>query len=180
MTVTLEFPRPFNIHEMAPEGVSETLNATPDECDTIAARFGVESMRSLSATLSIQPWKRGGFRVRGDVLAEITQICVVTLEPFERVVQASLDQVFVEKSSKLSADDAEIIVSIDEEDIGYIDEGNIELGEFAVEALCLELDPYPRKPGAEFRGSSTGETGSETNKENPFSVLKQLKIEDDE
>lgn len=180
MTVTLEFPRPFNVREIAPEGLSETINATPDECDAIADRIGVESMQSLSATMNIQPWKRGGFRVRGDASAEITQICVVTLEPFEQVVHASLDQVFVEKSSKLVADEPDIVVSVDEEDIGYVDEGNIELGEFAVEALCLELDPYPRKQGVEFRVSSTGETADEVKKENPFAVLKQLKLEDDE
>lgn len=180
MTETLEFSRVFDTHEVPPEGVSETIVATPDECEVLAARLGVESIQSLSATVTIQPWKRGGFRVRGDASAEITQICVVTLEPFEQAIEASLDQVFVEKSSKLVVDDAEIIVSVDEEDIGFIDEGNIELGEFAVEALCLELDPYPRKPGAEYQGSSTEDAGGETESENPFAVLKQLNRENGE
>jgi len=180
MTVTLEFSRTIDINQVAPEGVSETIVATADECDAVAARFGVESVRSLSATLNIQAWKRGGFRVRGEASAEIAQICVVTLDPFEQVVHASLDQIFVEKSSSLGANDTEVVVSIDEQDIGYIDDGQIELGEFVVEALCLELDPYPRKHGAEFRGSSTDNTGIETNEENPFSVLKRLKLENDE
>jgi len=179
MTVNLEFSRPFDVREMAPEGASEAINADSAECAAIAGRFGVESMQSLSVTMNIQPWKRGGFRVRGDASAEITQICVVTLEPFEQVVNASLDQVFVEKSSKLVADDTDIVVSIDDEDIGYIDDGSIELGEFVVEALCLELDPYPRKEGAELPVSSTGEPSDEVKKENPFAVLKQLKLEDE-
>lgn len=180
MTVNLEFSRPFNVREMAPEGVTETINASLDECDAIAARFGVGCVRSLSATMNIQSWKRGGFRVRGDASARITQICVVTLEPFEQVVHANLDQVFVEKSSKLAVDEADIVVSIDEDDIGYIDEGSIELGELAVEALCLEIDPYPRKQGAVFSLSATGETVDEANRKNPFAVLKQLKPEQGE
>ncbi len=180
MTDTPEFSRPFSVRDIAPEGRSETLSATFDECDAVAGRFGVEAIKSLSATLNIQPWKRGGFRVRGDASAKITQICVVTLEPFEQVIQASLDQVFVEKSSSLVADQADVVVSIDDEDIGYIEDDNIELGEFAVEALCLELDPYPRKQGAEFSSSTDGDAADNVKKENPFAVLKQLKLGQDE
>ena len=177
MTVNLEFSRPFNVREIAPEGVTETINATPDECDAIAVRFGVGSILSLSVAVNIQSWKRGAFRVRGDASAKIIQICVVTLEPFEQVVHAGLDQVFVEKSGKLAVDNTDIVVSIAEEDIGYVDEGTIELGEFAVETLCLELDPYPRKQDIEFSQSTSGETADEANRENPFAVLKQLKPE---
>ncbi len=180
MTDTPEFSRPFSVRDIAPEGVSETISATPGECDAVAGRFGVEAMKSLSARLNIQPWKRGGFRVRGDASAEITQICVVTLEPFQQVVDASLDQVFVERSSSLVSDHADIVVSVDDEDIGYIDDGNIELGEFAVEALCLELDPYPRKQGVEFRSSTDDDAAVNVKKENPFAVLKQLKLGQDE
>ena len=180
MTEALEFSRLFDIHDVPPEGKTETLAATADECAAVAARFGVEAVASLSATVSVQPWKRNGFRVRGTATADVTQVCVVTLEPFEQAVSAGLDQVFVEGSSKLAAGDKEIVVSVDDEDIGYIHDGQIELGEFAVEALLLELDPYPRKPGAEFQGSSTETGGEKTAKDNPFSVLQQLKTENDE
>ena len=180
MTDALEFSRLFDIHDVPPDGKTETLEATADERAAVAARFGVEAVGSLSATMSVQPWKRNGFRVRGTATAEVTQVCVVTLEPFEQAVSADLDQVFVEGSSKLAAGDKEIVVSVDDEDIGYIDDGQIELGEFAVEALCLELDPYPRKPGAEFQGSSTEAGGGKTARDNPFAVLQQLKQENDE
>ena len=177
MTEDLEFSRPFDISRIAPEGASETIAATAEECQAIAARFGVEAVHAVSATLHIQPWKRGGFRVRGEATANITQTCVVTLDPFESVVHAQLDQIFIAKTGRLAADDVEIVVSHDEDDIGYIDDDEIELGEFAVEALCLELDPYPRKEGAELPVSST-ETGADEPKANPFAVLKQLKLED--
>ncbi|MEM7634972.1 MAG: DUF177 domain-containing protein [Pseudomonadota bacterium] len=177
MTEELEFSRPFDITRMAPEGASETISATEEECRAVAARFGVEAVHSVSATIDIQPWKRGGFRARGDATAKISQICVVTLEPFDADVHAQLDQIFVAKSSRLAADETEVVVSHDEDDIGYVEDGEIELGEFAVEALCLELDPYPRKDGAELPLSST-ETAAGEPKANPFAVLKQLKLED--
>lgn len=177
MTEDLEFSRPFDITRLAPEGASETISATDEECRAIAVRFGVEAVHSVSAAIHIQPWKRGGFRARGDATAKISQICVVTLDPFDTVVRAQLDQIFVAKNSRLAADDMEVVVAHDEDDIGYVDDGEIELGEFAVEALCLELDPYPRKDGAELPLSST-ETAADEPKANPFAVLKQLKLED--
>ena len=177
MTEDLEFSRPFDISRIAPEGASETITATAEECQAIAARFGVEAVHSVSATIHIQPWKRGGFRARGEATANITQTCVVTLDPFDSVVHAQLDQIFIAKTGRLAADDVEIVVSHDEDDIGYINDDEMELGEFAVEALCLELDPYPRKDGAELPVSST-ETLAGEPKANPFAVLKQLKLKD--
>jgi len=177
MTEDLEFSRPYDISTIAPEGASQTIAATAEECLAIAARFGVEAVHSVSATLHIQPWKRGGFRVRGEATANITQTCVVTLDPFDDVVRAQLDQIFIARTGRLAADDVEIVVSHDEDDIGYIDDDEIELGEFAVEALCLELDPYPRKDGAELPVSST-ETPADEPKANPFAVLKQLNLKD--
>lgn len=175
MTEDLELSRPFDITRIAPEGVSETISAADEECQAIAARFGVEAVHSVSATIHVQPWKRGGFRARGEAIAKISQICVVTLDPFDAVVRAQLDQIFVAKTSRLAADDTEVVVAHDEDDIGYVEDGEIELGEFAVEALCLELDPYPRKDGAELPVSST-ETLAGESKANPFAVLKQLKL----
>ncbi len=178
MTENLELSRPFDIGSVLPEGSSETITATDEECRAIAARFEVEAVHSVNATIHVQPWKRGGFRARGEASAKITQTCVVTLDPFETVVRAQLDQLFVARTNRLAADAAEVVVSPDEDDIGYIDDGEIELGEFAVEALCLELDPYPRKEGAEMPVSSSGEAADDGAKVSPFAVLKHLNLKD--
>ncbi|MEM9471561.1 MAG: DUF177 domain-containing protein [Pseudomonadota bacterium] len=178
MTENLELTRPLDVGNVPPEGTSQTIDATDEECSAIAARFGVAAVHSMSATIHVQPWKRGGFRARGEASANITQTCVVTLDPFETVVRAQLDQLFVARTSRLATDAVEVVVSHDEDDIGYIDDGEIELGEFAVEALCLELDPYPRKEGAQLPVSSAGGTGDDSAKVSPFAVLKQLNLKD--
>ncbi len=176
MTADLEFSRPYDVRRMAPEGATETISATLGECQAIALRFGVQAVHSVSATIKVQPWKQGRFRARGDATASITQICVVTLEPFESAVSAQLDQIFIKKDSKRAADTVEIVVAHDEDDIGYVEDGHIELGEFAVEALGLELDPYPRKQGAELPDTFSGEPATGDQKANPFAVLKQLNL----
>ena len=178
MTADLEFSRLFDVRRVPPEGATEAISATMDECRAIALRFGVEAVHSVSATIRIQPWKQGRFRARGDASASITQICVVTLEPFENVVSAQLDQIFIETDNKLADDTGEIVVSYDEDDIGYVEDHHIELGEFVVEALGLELDPYPRKQGAQLPVTSSGESVTGEQRTNPFAVLKQLNIKD--
>jgi uncharacterized metal-binding protein YceD (DUF177 family) len=188
MTEELEFSRLFDVRRLPPEGKVEEISATTGECKRIAGRFGVLAVESLEATIDIQPWKRDGFRARGTARAKVIQECVVTLNPFDTELTATLDRIFVEKSSKLNAGSAEVVVSLDDDDIAFVEDGDIELGELTLEELMLELDPYPRKPDAELAQSefSSGSAGdasdadAETGKPNPFAVLKQLKIKDPE
>ncbi len=53
---------------------------------------------------------------------------------------------------------------------GPIEDGTIDLGALAAEFLALGLDPYPRKPGAEFAPISDPQDATER----PFDVLKKL------
>jgi hypothetical protein len=48
--------------------------------------------------------------------------------------------------------------------------GAIDLGAIAAEFLMLGIDPYPRKPGAEFAAPAR-----ETDSERPFAALAALK-----
>ena len=54
-----------------------------------------------------------------------------------------------------------------------LEDGEIDLGQYVVEHLALELDPFPRKPGAEFVQPP------EPAEISPFAVLKALKPKDD-
>jgi hypothetical protein len=60
----------------------------------------------------------------------------------------------------------------DEEDADLIEDGKIDLGQYAVEQLALSLDPFPRKPGAEFVQPE------EPAEISPFAALKALKPQD--
>ncbi len=46
----------------------------------------------------------------------------------------------------------------------------VDLGAIATEYFLLGIDPYPRKPGAEFQSPSAGEAAA-----NPFAALAALK-----
>jgi hypothetical protein len=51
-----------------------------------------------------------------------------------------------------------------------ITDGQIDLGALAAEFLMLGLDPYPRKPGADFSFEGDGQ-----DRESPFGALRALK-----
>ena len=58
----------------------------------------------------------------------------------------------------------------DEEPPEPLQDGKVDLGALANEFLLLGIDPYPRKPGAEFAPPAAAEAG-----EHPFAGLEALK-----
>ncbi len=176
MSVELEFSRIVDISRLPPEGVTRTFEANGEECTALARRFGIEQMKSLTVDLNIQPWKRNGCRARGTATAVMTRVCVVSLDEFETTLKVKLDRLF-SASGVVRFEGKEIQVSVEDEDIGEVVDGDIDVGEFAVEELLLELDPHPRKPGVEFAdgGPSSDGPGGKNDRENPFAILKTLK-----
>ena len=49
-------------------------------------------------------------------------------------------------------------------------DGRIDLGVLAAEFLALGLDPYPRKPGADFAAPAEADISTDS----PFAALRQL------
>ena len=93
----------------------------------------------------------GGLVVaQGLLQVRLTQVCVVTLEPFESTVAESFTVHFVLSGHLSSGDDP------DEPDELIYDGALVELGEATVEQLALALDPYPRSPAADLLPVQTG------------------------
>jgi hypothetical protein len=97
---------------------------------------------------------------------------VVTLEPIENAIEEAVDLDFAP-----TADGAEAAPkkarkrapSNDEPPEPLLD-GMLDLGALATEFLILGIDPYPRKPGAQFAAPKAEDAG-----EHPFAVLEALK-----
>lgn len=152
-------------------GKRVSFSATSDERTAFASAAGLEACDDLKADLDIEPLAGGSYRVRGRVRAEITQACVVTLEP----VPARLDeQVLVDFRADFDqAVTGRHEIDLDEEaDIEPIENGGLAVGRIVYESLASAIDPYPRKPDAALpEASGQGDAG----KPNPFAVLAQLK-----
>lgn len=186
------FSRPLAVDDVPPEGLDLTISATEAERQALAAEDGLEGLAKLEGDLHVLPWRQGGLAVTGEVRARITQICVVTLDPFDTEIVEPLDVKFAPAPVAFSPTPQEtrrtrnvarraaaepppvINLTLDSEDPpDPIIDGRIDLGALVAEFLALGLDPYPRKPGVEFQESPGA--GPDQAQESPFAKLEALK-----
>jgi uncharacterized metal-binding protein YceD (DUF177 family) len=171
MAEATSFSRLVRVESLPREGQVVTIEATPTERDALASFYKLPAIAALTATLRLEPWGRGGARVTGAVHGELTQVCIVSLEPFPATVDEDVDVRFAPPTTagfKSSAQQAQTVSLADEDEPDPVIDGKIDLGALAAEFFALSLDPYPHKPGAVFEHS----TGSDPT-DSPFSALAQ-------
>jgi len=158
-----EFSRPVTLEAISAAGQDVTVEASAAECAALAARLRLPGVRALSCRFRLRPGPAGTIEADGRLSAEVTQICVISLDEFPAEVREDFALRFVPAGSETDSDDPE---SVDEIPYGG---QTIDLGEAAAEQLALALDPYPRKPGAELPEEASPAA------ENPFARLAALR-----
>jgi len=152
--------------ETVPDGGHEVqISADEAERALLATQSGVASVHSFEAWFQVRKQGgRGRFHVRGQFRARVTQTCGVSLEPFESEVSAVIDVAFAPPSNAPAGGPP-----AEDDPPDPIVDGQIDLGALAAEFLVLNLDPYPRKPGAVFT-ETEADAKAET-QDSPFTVL---------
>jgi hypothetical protein len=190
------FLRPLAIKDVPPEGLDLTISATEAERQAIAAQDGLQGLAKLEGSLHVAPSHGGGLAVTGEMRARITQICVVTLDPFDSEIVEPIEVKFAPVSAPqgLAAPDrlavtasrrrrrgaapdeplAPVVEFEGEDPPDPIIDGRIDLGALVAEFLALGLDPYPRKPGVEFEAAPVAAPAPA---ESPFAELERLKAD---
>ncbi len=141
-----EFFRPLLVDRVPRKGSHEVMKADAQECAALAKRFALPNLFTLNARLFAAPWRGGGLKVTGTVEADFEQVSVISLELFRAVQKFEVERYFLP---------AKDLTDGVEEDADPIINGEIDLGAIVAEALGLELDPYPRKPGESFSPPET-------------------------
>ena len=152
-------------------GVTRHLLADEGVRARVVEVLDLASLDRLEAELSVKP-AGAGWRLDGRVVSDLAQVCGVTLEPLPVHVDERFSVDLVEATEENPV--PRVIEADPEAPEGpdWIEDGVIDLGAYALEHLALALDPYPRKPGAEFEPPQTEAEPS------PFAVLAQLKAKD--
>jgi uncharacterized metal-binding protein YceD (DUF177 family) len=156
-------------------GMPVILKADEKELRRLAKAFDLIDVSSFTAEMLVKKWRKDGVKITGIVKADITQSCVVTLEPLKANVSNDIDAVFVPENSKLSrpqiSGEGEIIIDFDGPDLPETFSGDtIDVGALAEEMFGLAIDPYPRKEGIDFEFQDAGAAQVEK-KPSPFAKL---------
>ena len=162
---------PVRVHELSRGPLR--LELEPDEATRlqIAKDLGLESLPALKAELELKSWL-DGVEINGTFRAIVGQVCAVSLDPFEHPLSGVIEVRAVLADSPHAPATVSGEVEFDPEapdppDILLSDA--IDLASSVVEHLALEVDPFARKPGAEF------DYAPPTAEISPFAALKILK-----
>ncbi len=136
----------------------------------IAKALDLVQLDRLEADLDLSGWF-DGVRIDGRWRADIVQTCGVTLEDFATALSGEFTVRAVPEGSRHAAPpEPEIEIDIDADDPpDILETDEIDLGGYVIEHLALEIDPFPRKPGAVFEPPAAEPEAS------PFAVLLKLK-----
>jgi uncharacterized metal-binding protein YceD (DUF177 family) len=160
--MTPEFHRPVSLDRIGPHGLDLTVEANPAECSALAVRMNLPAVLALSCAFHLIRQGREIVLARGVLRAQVTQLCVISLEEFDAAVEEIFQVRFVP-----SGDESDDIDPESDDEIPF--EANmIDLGEAAAEQLGLALDPYPRMPGVEMPGAE------DDPEPHPFAALRRL------
>lgn len=174
---TPEFSCIVDVRRLADAPAQLAIGAA--EAQRLANRFAVEKIERAVADITYRS-DGEAVHLEGHLSAEVTQNCVITLEPFV----TRIDQPFhirfepsTDEQGRLSREAEEDDgFALDEEDCDtmFFTEGHFDIGEAIAQTLALALDPFPRGPNADAAASRHGLV-TEVPKDSPFAVLAQLK-----
>ncbi|MBI1239339.1 MAG: DUF177 domain-containing protein [Alphaproteobacteria bacterium] len=172
MSGPVPLSRPFPTARLKQGAQSITWSLDEADRAALATWLDLPGIASLTAEMTVSPWRREGALVEGTLDARLTQICVVTLEPFESTLSAPIARRF-----HPDAEPNTVIEDPEAEDPPEpLTERILDLGVILAEELSLALDPFPKAPGAVLPETAAGEAAQEGEKRpNPFAALAALK-----
>jgi hypothetical protein len=145
---------PVHVGRLPKKGMPLVIEADEDQRAALAEIHGLQGIQSLRATLLVEAWRSSGVRVAGRIEAKLEQICAVSGDPIPTDIDAEFEALYVPVGSKLTKpklEGGEMVIDPDGPDLPETFEGDtIDVGQVTEEFFALELDPYPRKPGATF------------------------------
>lgn len=155
--------RPVSVADIPPQGLDVEVVVDEGQRRVLAEEFDLPGIDRVEGRFHLTTLSGDRVRVRGTVGAQVRQTCVVTLEPIESTVEESVDMTFAPEGSAPELQEGE-----DPPDI--LSRGTIDLGALTSEFFALGLDPYPRKPDANFSGDD-----DRIDRESPFAALDRIR-----
>ncbi|MCB9983148.1 MAG: DUF177 domain-containing protein [Rhodospirillales bacterium] len=179
----------FDVEEMNRAEVTMTISPDDAARARLAQRLGVMAVEALEADIRVS--HHGGevsYYLQGRIRADITQECVVTLEPIQSHIEDDFEAWFADPEAAVSIAKArheklnekghgELPILEEKDDPEALIDGKIDLGELVTQYLSLSINPYPHAEGVEYQelqAKMAVDEGADLVK-NPFAALKDWK-----
>ena len=157
------------------DGTSGEIIATEAELQAIARLLDLTALRSLSVAYRLAHAGEGRLHLSGRLIADLTQTCVVTLDPVAAKIELPIEVDFwpatLLESLAPGTEEPQALLDWPEP----IVDGTIDPGPVIYEVLATSLDPYPKREGASFEWSQPLSQGDAAGQSGPFAALAQLK-----
>lgn len=154
-------------------GLEQTLVATEAERNAVSAALGILGCEAIQLRYRLTRAADDGYRLKGRLTADVVQACVVTLAPVHETIDVDIKVEF-RPAAELAAADGGPVDLEDDTEFEPIEGTWLNIGRVAFEEIAANLNPYPRRLGAEYVPPATP-TSDQAAKSNPFAVLEKLK-----
>lgn len=150
--------------------------AEEHEREELRREFDLSRLDSLVARYSIRPLAKGRYLVDGNVVADVVQACVVTLDPVASRIDESFTLEFwpADQIGEVAID---FDALVNEEDPEPIERGRIPIGRIVSELVSLAIPPFPRADNVEVETATAGDEEDTGESESPFAALSRLQSE---
>lgn len=155
-------------------GLEQVRMATEAERAAVAAALGILACEQIRFSYRLTRAADDGYRMKGRLLADVAQACVITLAPVHETIDIEIKVEFRPSDELATAAGGSVDL---EDDTEYepIEGKRLDVGRVVFEELAANLNPYPRRRGAEFVAPDQEVTDTSASVPNPFAVLEKLK-----
>lgn len=163
--------RPLAVTAVPPGGLDLTIQPTEAQCAVLAQQNKLRALAGVEARLHVSRSGAEGLEVSGVLRARVRQTCVLTLEDFDADIEEPVHLRFAPLPAHAAAQsgaESLQIVDLDEDAPDPLIGGVVDLGAVLCEFLALGIDPYPRRPGAQFV-----EPAPPSVEDSPFAILQR-------
>lgn len=168
-----DFSYKLKIEDLTQKTKHYHLEADSKEREILKKILKTEDVKSFVADIDLKlNYKTHRLDIKGTVDAVLSLKSVISLEVFDKEYEASFEYYY---DTSMTYDDIKSLdAGIEDEIPEIVENGEIDLGQIAIEQLALVMDDYPRMEGEVFTFKSEFDEKT-TKAAHPFAVLEKLK-----
>jgi hypothetical protein len=168
-----DFPiaHPYELGRLSQAGDEVVLSPSAEELQRIAEWADVDKVDSFTARIELRKITHTRYAFDVDLVADIVQSCVVTLEPVKTHLERKFSRdLLLTQAAQHVAKEIDI-APIGEDGQEEIANLRYDLAAPVLEEFALAIDPYPRAPGVAFEPLPDPDQAES----HPFAALERLK-----